>query len=88
MDKINCPYIRNFLFLIDIMVLEKMSYKTIAANGVGFDGRDGEFLTAMAKFYRDRKFLSPKQIHCIRYSKNGKPRMGKYAKQLMKMANG
>lgn len=41
---------------------EKMAHTTIEENGRGFSSVDAEFLTSIAEYYRDHKFLTQKQI--------------------------
>ena len=46
-------------------------------NGIGFTGTDGNFLTSLAKQYKNRKCLSQNQMHCLLKS------MSKYWKQIL-----
>lgn len=50
-------------------------------NSIGFNGIDAFILSKFAKFFMERKFLSPKQIVVAR------KKMMKYAKQLTTIAN-
>lgn len=61
-------------------VYEQSAEMTQEHNKVGFNGVDGHILTAIAKFYQKRNFLSPKQLYIVR------KKMGKYAGQLAKIA--
>ena len=58
---------------------EKMVEDTVEDNGVGFSGVHGNIMTSFAKFYQERKYLSPKQMVTI------KKIMPKYAGQLLKI---
>lgn len=60
---------------------EQQTDSTGHNNGIGFNGIDAFILSKFAKFYMDRKFLSPKQITIAR------KKMMKYAKQLTTIAN-
>ena len=59
---------------------EKSVGGVVEDNGVGFAGVDGEFLSSLARQYRQRGSLSAKQMAFL-YKK-----MPKYAKQLWKAA--
>jgi len=59
---------------------EQSAEQTQENNSVGFNGVDGYILTAIAKFYQKRNFLSPKQLVIVR------KKMVKYAGQLAKIA--
>jgi len=67
--------------------IEQQDEQTRDHNGVGFTGYDAQFLSQMVEFYNRYKRLSPKQIHAIRFRRNGKPKLGCYARQLAKIAN-
>lgn len=56
--------------------------QTVEVNGIGFNGADAEILTSFALQYKERGFLTPKQLEIAR------KRMLKYAGQLAKIANG
>ena len=58
---------------------EQNSHDTINDNGIGFTVGDAKLLTSFAKFYRNRGFLTERQMAFVL------PKMGKYAAQLMKM---
>lgn len=61
---------------------EQNSQDTIYFNNVGFNGADGKFLSNVAEFYNRNRYLSPKQIKCVR------KRLLKYAGQLARIVNG
>lgn len=61
---------------------EQIHNMTHDANGVGFSGVDGEILTSIANQYLEWGSISEKQFEIV------KKKMGKYAKQLAKIANG
>lgn len=56
---------------------EQAAGETIENNGRGFNGRDAEFLTSLAQWYRSRGYLSPKQLACAR------KKLVKYENQLL-----
>lgn len=56
--------------------------QTVVDNGVGFNAVDAEILSSFVSFYKERGFLSPKQMVIA------KKKVMKYAKQLRKIANG
>jgi hypothetical protein len=60
---------------------EQANDMTAHYNNVGFNGLDAEWLSKMARFYKDRGFLSPKQLMHVR------KKMLKYSGQLAKIAN-
>ena len=60
---------------------EKLSHNTKENNGVGFNGLDAPILTSFCEFYKQRGFLSPKQIAIAR------KKMLKYSAQATKYAN-
>lgn len=60
---------------------EQQADQTGHNNGIGFNGIDAFILSRFAKFYMERKFLSPKQIVIAR------KKMMKYTKQLTTIAN-
>lgn len=75
--------IRGLLRIFQLQTAdEQESEYTKHINGVGFTGVDGEILSSMAKFFKSRNYLSPKQMEIVR------KRMPKYAGQLTKVANG
>ena len=61
---------------------EKMAQETFVKNGVGFNGLDGQIMSSIAEFYMNRNYITPKQTTVVRR------KMGKYAGQLAKIANG
>lgn len=60
---------------------EQSNDTTSNNNGIGFNGIDAFILSRFAKFFADKKYLSPKQIVVARR------KMLKYAKQLTTIAN-
>lgn len=60
---------------------EQQAGYTKEFNGVGFNGVDSEILSSLAEFYKNRGFLSPKQLNIAR------KKMVKYVGQLTKIAN-
>lgn len=62
--------------------LEQMADQTTDANGVGFSGADGEFMSVAAKRAMNGYVFSPKYLTAIR--KN----MIKYAGQLARVSRG
>jgi len=78
---------RALLAIYDKQTIEEQqSDETLRHNGEGFTGADAPFLTRLAKFYRERGFLTTKQMQCLRFSRSGKDRLGKYSKQLARIA--
>lgn len=66
---------------------EQRSEQTISSNGVGFSGAHAEPMTSMAKFFRSRGYLTPKQLAWLRgKTPKGSMRIGMYAKQLLEIA--
>ncbi len=61
---------------------EQAAGQTIEHNGVGFTGPDAEILSSIADFYSRRGFVTERQMGVVRR------RIGKYAGQLTKIANG
>jgi hypothetical protein len=61
---------------------ERDSENTKYQNGVGFSGKDADFMTSLAKQLLERGTLSPRQLACARKNMKG------YAGQLAKIANG
>lgn len=57
---------------------EQMNENTHCINGIGFTVGDAKLLTRFAEFYKNRGFLSKKQMVWV-FNK-----IGKYASQLMK----
>ena len=51
-------------------------------NNIGFNGVDGAVMSRIAKWYADKKFLSPKQLALVR------KKIVKYSGQLADIANG
>lgn len=60
---------------------EQRSGETREHNGVGFNGVDGQFLSSVAEFLKDRGYLTDKQKACVR------KKLVKYNKQLTRLAN-
>jgi len=60
---------------------EKLYKETAHYNGVGFSACDSKILSSFAEFYLKKGYLSPKQIQTAR------PKLVKYRKQLVKLAN-
>ncbi len=58
---------------------EKLADDTIENNGVGFSGADGRIMSDFAKFYKQNKYLSPKQIGFAR------KRLVKYSGQILRI---
>jgi len=54
---------------------EQRSENTFHHNGIGFSGRDAEFMSSLAKQYLDRGNLSPKQRQYL-------PKLARYARQI------
>lgn len=74
--------VRGLLAIYDNQTTEEQIVEGVVVdNGIGFNGVDGEILTKMAKWYKSKGFLSPKQIALVRR------KMLKYAGQLAKIAN-
>lgn len=67
---------------------EKSAKTTKEWNGVGFSSFDAQIMSSMAVFYRDRGYLSPKQVAFLRAcpGKQKTPRICKYAGQLADIA--
>ncbi len=61
---------------------EQINRGTVEHNGVGFNSYDAEFLSSLAEFYKDKDFLSPRQIEL------GRKGILKYSAQLCRIANG
>jgi len=60
---------------------EQVRKHTMVYNGIGFNSVDSRFLSSVAKFYEDKKFLTPKQLDCTR------KKLLKYSGQLAEIAN-
>jgi hypothetical protein len=60
---------------------EKASDMTDCNNGVGFNGTDAFIMSQYAKFFMEKKYLTPKQLAIA------KRKIMKYAKQLTRIAN-
>lgn len=60
---------------------EQMEGQTKEDNGIGFTGVDAFILTSFAEHFQTKNFLSPKQMAIL------KNKIGKYAGQLIKIAN-
>ena len=74
--------IRGLLVIYDRQTEdEKNSEITTHANGIGYSGAHAEIMTSFAKFYKQHKFLSPKQTNIARKI------IVKYARQLADEAN-
>lgn len=61
---------------------EQAAQETHERNGVGFNGVDAPILSSFAEFYKNRGYLSVKQTALAR------KKLGKYARQLVSIANG
>ncbi len=61
---------------------------TLENNSVGFTGVDGMIGASMAKFYKKRGYLTPKQVAYWQRShgKSGATKIGKYWKQILEEA--
>jgi hypothetical protein len=68
---------------------EQSSMDTKEWNGVGFSAFDGHIMSSMAVFYRERGYLTEKQLAFLRSGtkKRPAPRIHRYAKQLADIAN-
>lgn len=63
----NATAIHALLFIYDKQEEEEREYEhTHYANGVGFNKADAEFGSSLARQYRERGFLSPKQMGFVR----------------------
>jgi hypothetical protein len=60
---------------------EQNSENTIEHNGVGFNGTDGYIMTAIAKHYIAKQYISPKQMAIV------DKKIKKYAQQIANIAN-
>lgn len=60
---------------------EQMTGDTKEHNGVGFNGVDGQFLSSVAEFLKNRGYLTDKQKVIVR------KKLVKYNKQLTRLAN-
>ena len=59
--------IHALLFIYDKQEAdEQNNERTLYHNGVGFNGTDAEFGSSLARQYRNRGFLSPKQMGFVR----------------------
>ena len=59
--------IHALLFIYDKQEAdEQNNERTLYHNGVGFNGTDAEFGSSLARQYRERGFLSPKQMGFVR----------------------
>ena len=59
--------IHALLFIYDKQEEEEQNNeRTLYHNGVGFNGTDAEFGSSLARQYRERGFLSPKQMGFVR----------------------
>tara|TARA_R110000823_G_scaffold115491_1_gene238165 strand:+ start:350 stop:682 length:333 start_codon:yes stop_codon:yes gene_type:complete len=66
---------------------EQVSENTRHNNNRGFSPSDARMGTSMAKFYRGRGYLTPKQLsYWQRQQRTGKSRVGKYWSQLLEEA--
>ncbi len=68
---------------------EQQAHDTKYVNGVGFSAFDANIMTSMAEQWRDKQFLSPKQLTFLRAcpGKQKVARICKYAGQLLDIAN-
>jgi len=67
---------------------EKARHKTIHRNGVGFNAVDASIFTSMAERLLSGHSLSSDELAaCCEPMKNGKPRLAKYWRQLLKAQN-
>lgn len=70
---------------------EQRAQETCERNGVGFSGVDGDIFSSFAEQIKKSprpagRRLSPKQLALARKpDKNGLPRIGRYAKQLLEV---
>ena len=79
--------IRALMAIYDRQTAEEQdSCETLRHNGVGFNGVDASYLSRLAKFYQAKGYLTKNQMHWLRFHRNGKDRIGKYAKQLAGIA--
>lgn len=60
---------------------EQASHETCERNGVGFNGVDAPIMSSFAEFYKERGYLSNKQIAIAR------KKLVKYSHQLVTIAN-
>ena len=60
---------------------EKTGEQSIHSNGMGFSKFDAKFLTSLARQYRNRGNLSPKQIVFL------KKKIGRYWRQILAVSN-
>jgi hypothetical protein len=68
---------------------EQARQKTIHRNGVGFDAADASIFTPIAERLLSGHSLSSDELAaCRKPTKNGKPRIAKYWRQLLNVANG
>ena len=75
--------VRGLLAIYGRQTAEEQVYgQTVEDNGIGFNGVDAEILTSIALQYKERGFLTSKQMEIAR------KKMLKYAGQLAKIANG
>lgn len=62
---------------------EKSFRGNVEHNGVGFGGVDVEFFTSLAENYKNKGWLSDRQIYQLqKRNSKGVPKIGKYWKQL------
>lgn len=70
--------IKGLLKIYEFQTEEEKSYEaTVEHNNVGFTGTDGEILSSFARQYKQRGFLTPKQMNLL-FKK-----MPKYWKQII-----
>lgn len=62
---------------------EQTTHMTVESNGIGFNAYDADFMTSLAKQYRDKGYLTTKQLAALRKPKG----LFKYAGQLADIAN-
>lgn len=60
---------------------EKSDRQTVNRNGVGFGIYDADVLTGLAKWYKDKKFFSPKQLGILH------KKMPRYWKQIIMVSD-
>jgi len=75
--------IKGLIRIYELQTADEQSAEyTKYANGVGFSGFDGDFMTSVAKWFLEHGFVSEGQF------KHVKKKMLRYAGQLAKIANG
>jgi len=88
-DTIKALLVNDKAVLRGLLVIDALQTETereigdsVVLNGVGWSGTDAEFMSSLAKQYRQRGTLSEKQMVWAR------KKIQKYAGQLAKVANG